>query len=1401
MSSQPQTPAEKVAQQKPNPYTSPPVNPYTSAPANPYGYTQAPLTTTPTQKAQEVAEQLQTKYGNTITLHETLSPQEKENALQRTPIDANAVNVNAVGWQSLDHPEYAGKYEVPQLPEGSIIRSISEDQQGLQVQYVPKDYPEQVAMVSLRGYTDSTFNKEVSWVNKNFPEAFVKAKSEYAHAGDVARATYTPQISGKEASIVARKYPELLVQQQNLFYAKEYVMASQKYAEEVANVTMRGGFGSAVAGKDIAAVAKNYPGTLTEAQAKYAVASDVAKAAYSGDIQGKKLALVARDYPELLAQEQYLSALREYASRAKQLEGNRAVASFARNMTAQQVADYQAGMALGMGTHAAEAARNLSPLQVSQIKQQQGQQSDAEKYGVGKSVAAYARRMSPEQVAAFQPVSVPQMEQAPSGLVGGVSYSGRELAAWAKLGHPEYAGKYPLPTVDTGGAYPLSLESALREGYSFYGFHEVGKSVKATETTPASDTKILTYYMQTPHQAEVLAQTSLKPIEGNKLLLSPEEARLLGSGATFGQVYQVERPKIVKSALPLAVVGTAIFAPEVLPVTLQSMVLASGLSVGFSEVASYIGTGKPLTVEQAELAALTGEAFALGSAGVMMGVAKVAPTVASSILGRAGVSMAIGAGSAWGMSGGDIRQAGVGALSAAAFSGLDYAVAKGWVPVPKLGVVSIPLEGGGEVTWKGLYLSRGEVANPLVGRMSKVPEGAVPLSHGPTGEGQTYVPVSNIETAITGRVLEQAGYSPESVQAFKDVPSLWRMTENVRNKYVEDILPTETRTLSESGVSTFKEYALQNKDMLEEIGGSFATKPQVSKQFEYVKGNVGALRTPGDVDVYLKAMEPTQAQEFTNNLVATLNASGEIVRVSPEEPMYVESFREGDWRNAIQIHYKGEPVTEQSLAPSKAFGSNLQKPPIIIEDLPALSAVEQSMRKGVSILGFEEDQTLGPVAHRMKDIPDFFQVERSLLESGSLKVQEKGLPMLERAAEYYGVAVNALEEAQVSSRFTFKNVSPYEESLSYFYSDISPKLAVPSYAVSPLMISSSPQYSPNINVSSSESLSVLLGKKVSPSFSYALPSKSPSSFPSLIRSSQIPSSFKSSVPAYSPSLKTPSPKSVVPSGKISPSTVSSQMVSPPVSPSKVSVPSLASVLSYKSPTPSPKVSSIVPSPILSPSEYPSISSKISPSLSQKTSQSYPSVLSVPSKLSYPSPSPSKASSIDIPSPSLIPSKVPSPSLYPSPSYKPSPSPYPSPSLAPSPYPTPSPSPSPSPYPSPIPAYSQTSPPPKRKLFIDDQRKKQKHPFGKAWYTSVFRGWPVRTPEQVLKLNNRNIASELRRPDMGKPSTKKLKSLIAEEKQASRMYRGMGYSKIAKQETQHRRTLQRDLAKKRKRTRR
>jgi hypothetical protein len=446
----------------------------------------------------------------------------------------------------------------------------------------------------------------------------------------------------------------------------------------------------------------------------------------------------------------------------------------------------------------------------------------------------------------------------------------------------------------------------------------------------------------------------------------------------------------------------------------------------------------------------------------------------------------------------------------------------------------VPLESGEEVRWRGLYWSKGEGATMLAGKMSDVPEDAVILSHGLTGEGAGYVPISNIESEVTLRIMEKTGYPSETVQNVRDVRAIMGITQDTKSKFIEDLLPSRTRTLSESGVSTLKEFVLSNDEQVEELYGSFATKPQVSKEFEYIleteTGSISALREPGDIDIQLKVGQEG-AVKFTKDLAARLQDAGEDVRVSPERAILIETRVDLDkYAHAVDIHFKGEEADLMNPMSERAWGFTLQRAKVKIENIELMGASEQGLRKGVSILGFTEEQGLGPVAHRLKDIPDFFQVQETLLES---KSDMQGQILLARLEPRFGVKDLADTDVIIQERYLVSPASQASKASLVLSVGISAALMAKQ---SMAMSKSSYTLSPYINLGASK----LLESSV----------KLPSSFLNL-------QSSKTTVPSM------PSTKLFVPT---SPS-LSSVFSLPKGSPS---IPSSPSIPRYPSPShPSP----------------------------------------------------------------------------------------------------------------------------------------------------------------------------------------------------------------------------------------
>lgn len=454
------------------------------------------------------------------------------------------------------------------------------------------------------------------------------------------------------------------------------------------------------------------------------------------------------------------------------------------------------------------------------------------------------------------------------------------------------------------------------------------------------------------------------------------------------------------------ITGSILAAPIIGP---SGVLLGAGLGVGVSQGIKAVSGGGFLSGEELFESATTGIIFsgagklattglqAIGAGAVVEGVGTGATKIVSGAAGRIGVNTALGAGGSYVLSGGNPEAAVEGAKYGLIFGvgGEVIGAVAARSPVPKYGEVKIPLKSGEEVTYKGLYLSRGSEVTRITGKTLDVPENAL--------ISEKYVPKSNIESNVALDVMKQGGYSRETVQNVMDVRTVMRTTQNTRPGTINEALPTETGTLNAAGVKAVKEHVITNKGDVEMLYGSYATKPQLAKTFEYSKEGKSALRTPGDIDIQLTTGE-AGAIKFTSELTTKLKATGADVRVSPEKPTLIEAnVGGGKYAHAVDIHFKGESADVLTPTTDVAWGFKFDKPTVKQEGIPTMALNEQGLRKGASILGFKEDATVGPDTHRVKDVPDYFQVQRTLIEKIPTRKTVKATEALKRSQEYYGV--------------------------------------------------------------------------------------------------------------------------------------------------------------------------------------------------------------------------------------------------------------------------------------------------------------------------------------------------------------------------------------------------------------
>lgn len=126
--------------------------------------------------------------------------------------------------------------------------------------------------------------------------------------------------------------------------------------------------------------------------------------------------------------------------------------------------------------------------------------------------------------------------------------------------------------------------------------------------------------------------------------------------------------------------------------------------------------------------------------------------------------------------------------------------------------------------------------------------------------------------------------------------------------------PRETKTLSEKGVETVFKFLEPHKESIL-IFGDFSRMAQIMPELR---------RNPRDIDFRLDVDEE-EAKRIAQDLMKKLRDIGEKVRINPEKPAIIESFKEGKWQRAVGIHHIGEqvdisglPIREEQRMPTEA---------------------------------------------------------------------------------------------------------------------------------------------------------------------------------------------------------------------------------------------------------------------------------------------------------------------------------------------------------------------------------------------------------------------------------------------------------------------------------------------------
>ena len=361
-------------------------------------------------------------------------------------------------------------------------------------------------------------------------------------------------------------------------------------------------------------------------------------------------------------------------------------------------------------------------------------------------------------------------------------------------------------------------------------------------------------------------------------------------------------------------------------------------------------------------------------------------------------------------------------------------------PAIKKGKISIPTASGGKIEWEGLYLDFGKRTKALTGKFQlRGTEGELLSSQklleaqiytGGKG-GYGYIPESSLEAVMTIKLMKKMGYSTAELEKVSNIRNILFTAEKIKSKSLKDVLPKKTSTISEKGIDELKSFLRENPQAYDRIYGSYAVRNQLNEAFEFVLAEnqkISALRKPGDIDMILTGTGDDAAR-FVQKLNERLIKVGEKTRVSPENPLLIESkgFNK-DWVHAIDAHLSGMPTPEGDIITPYRWGFKTDQPAITMEKLNIQPLSEQGVRKGTIILGFGEGKSLGPVSWRRKDVVDFLQISQTL-ETSRPFYKKSFQPNIDRLIELYNV--KDIKSIQSNIFDTPVYVSPAQASKAY----------------------------------------------------------------------------------------------------------------------------------------------------------------------------------------------------------------------------------------------------------------------------------------------------------------------------------------------------------------------------------
>ena len=383
--------------------------------------------------------------------------------------------------------------------------------------------------------------------------------------------------------------------------------------------------------------------------------------------------------------------------------------------------------------------------------------------------------------------------------------------------------------------------------------------------------------------------------------------------------------------------------------------------------------------------------------------------------------------------------------------------------------LKIPRVKGEEVIYRGITAELGARGKPLIGITKKgLRLGTPEIKFKVT---KPFVVETPAQTAIVRKAFPKI-FPEAEAKKFSLQYKLMRATETTPSKFIQKQFIKETKTLTPKQIGEVLKFAEKEKAT---VYGSFPSRSQMPKELG---------RVPADIDIQLKVGGEAAAIK-TQRLVSTLKKAGAKARIAKKSPTLIEVKTNG-WHHAVDIHSTDVPAEAVSpaIARTKSYGLRLGQKPIKIGKIEVMPLSEQTIRKGTSILTIRE-KGFAPEPHRLKDIPDYFATQETLIRSTNILKRQKLMSMFKEAKELY-------------PDYLFKTVTPTKVPISI-----------------PLKVDTriSPTVRTIIAVTPSPSLPTSISPSPYPSIkpSPSLPTSiSPSPYPSIKPSPSLPTSISPS---------------------------------------------------------------------------------------------------------------------------------------------------------------------------------------------------------------------------------------------------------------------------------------------------